>query len=105
MRFLMLEDLTHPFRHGRPCILDVKMGTRQYRADASPEKEQRQRLKSSTTTTGQFGLRLNGMQVWQKTEGVYAVKDKYWGRSVQVSAVCAPSFSHMMNINSDLMEG
>jgi inositol-hexakisphosphate 5-kinase len=59
----MLEDLTFPFREGRPCVLDVKMGTRQYRANASPEKEQRQRLKSSTTTTGQYGLRLNGMQV------------------------------------------
>jgi Inositol polyphosphate kinase len=63
VRFLMLEDLTFPFREGRPCVLDVKMGTRQYRANASPEKEQRQRLKSSTTTTGQYGLRLNGMQV------------------------------------------
>jgi hypothetical protein len=24
------------------------------------------------------------LQVWQRSAGVYAVKDKYWGRSIQV---------------------
>ncbi|KAG5184994.1 hypothetical protein JKP88DRAFT_348404 [Tribonema minus] len=87
VRFMMLEDLTFPFRSGRACILDVKLGTRQYRAGATPEKEQRQRLKSRTTTTGQFGLRLNGMRVWHKPSGAYVVRDKYWGRSIQADTL------------------
>lgn len=82
VRFIMLEDLIHPFREGAPCVLDIKMGTRQYRAAASFEKQQRQRMKSSSTTTEKFGLRLNGMRVWQTDPGAFVTHDKYWGRSV-----------------------
>mmetsp|Transcript_11064 Transcript_11064/g.16500 ORF Transcript_11064/g.16500 Transcript_11064/m.16500 type:complete len:436 (-) Transcript_11064:62-1369(-) len=83
VRFLLLEDLTFPFRSGRACILDVKLGTRQYRVGATAEKELRQRIKSKTTTTGQFGFRLNGMRIWNRKNNSFVIRDKYWGRSIQ----------------------
>ncbi|CAN0093948.1 unnamed protein product, partial [Phaeothamnion confervicola] len=91
VRFIMLEDLTHPFRAGYPCILDIKMGTRQHRTGATPEKVARQNMKCRSSTSAALGLRLNGMQVWQRATGQYLINDKYWGRTVQADTI-AESF-------------
>ncbi|XP_069980444.1 inositol hexakisphosphate kinase 1 isoform X1 [Penaeus vannamei] len=77
---IMLENLTFKFRY--PCVLDLKMGTRQYGDDAPESKRKSQTAKAANTTTITLGVRLVGMQVYNKEENCYVCKNKYYGRQL-----------------------
>lgn len=78
--FLMLENITSHYAH--PCILDLKMGTRQHGDDASADKRRKQMAKCAASTSASLGVRLCGMQVYDTSRNSYIKKDKYWGREL-----------------------
>jgi hypothetical protein len=61
--FMMLENVASASKFERPCVLDLKMGTRQHGDDASAEKRTRQMAKCAASTSASLGLRLCGMKV------------------------------------------
>lgn len=76
--FLVLEDLTA----GRswPCVMDVKVGTRSYEPDASPDKIAYEKSKFPLQET--VGFRLQGIKVFDTATRAYIELDKHFGRAI-----------------------
>ncbi|XP_054286312.1 inositol hexakisphosphate kinase 1-like isoform X2 [Macrosteles quadrilineatus] len=80
LKFIVLENLTWRFR--LPCILDLKMGTRQYGDNDTLEKRQSKMVKVISTTSAKLGVRIAGMQVYQASSGRFLCRNKLYGRTL-----------------------
>lgn len=76
--YLVLENLTMGYK--KPCVLDLKMGTRMYGDFASEAKRQSQKKKAVKTTSAKLGLRFCGSQRFSVSKNNFEKLDKYVGR-------------------------
>ncbi|KAK7485352.1 hypothetical protein BaRGS_00023451 [Batillaria attramentaria] len=78
---ILRTNIVAGYRH--PCVLDLKMGTRQHGDDAPKDKVTYQVSKCRNTTSAELGVRLCGMKVYQSTTGEYLLTDKAQGRRMR----------------------
>eukprot|EP00656_Telonema_subtile_P005293 TRINITY_DN12407_c0_g1_i1.p1 TRINITY_DN12407_c0_g1~~TRINITY_DN12407_c0_g1_i1.p1 ORF type:complete len:284 (+),score=23.93 TRINITY_DN12407_c0_g1_i1:170-1021(+) len=63
---IVIEDCCKGMR--KPCVLDLKMGTRQYGLNPTEEKKASKTAKARKSTTGSLGVRIGGMKAFIKEE-------------------------------------
>uniref|UniRef100_A0A914LHP9 Kinase n=2 Tax=Meloidogyne TaxID=189290 RepID=A0A914LHP9_MELIC len=84
--FIVLEDLVA--QYSKPCVIDLKMGTRQHGDDASAQKKLTQTQKCRQSTSSKFGVRLVGMQIYDRQSNQFTFVNKYEGRRMDHSQFC-----------------
>lgn len=81
--FLLLENVVAHYT--RPCVLDLKIGTRQHGDDASESKRHRQLMKCRHSTSATLGVRVVGMQMYEAETKSYFYVEKQEGRRIDAA--------------------
>tara|TARA_R110002050_G_scaffold30397_1_gene77638 strand:- start:809 stop:1657 length:849 start_codon:yes stop_codon:yes gene_type:complete len=81
-KYIALENITAGYRH--PCVMDIKLGTRQHLDTMSASKIEESIAKCKSSTSSALSLRVCGMKVYKPEIHSYHFYGKYWGRHVTV---------------------
>lgn len=104
-RFIIIEDLEDGFK--KPCMLDIKLGTRMYWDGAPQDKIDRHVATCKATTSGSLGLRICGMRLYCPLTDSWIYQEKAWGKSLRaddmVDAI-ALFFFDGIRLRTDLMD-
>ncbi|KAJ9464203.1 Inositol polyphosphate multikinase alpha [Diplonema papillatum] len=73
--YIEMEDLLHGLHKGSKAVasMDIKMGVKTWDESASPDKQQRERVKITPGTTAELGYRLVGMDAGREVVKHYDV--------------------------------
>jgi hypothetical protein len=71
---IVLEDVCYGFMY--PCVLDIKMGSRQYGVNAPEEKRLSKAAKAKQSASSSLGLRISGYKRWNAKARVFEAKGK-----------------------------
>ncbi|KAG0264613.1 hypothetical protein BG011_006459 [Mortierella polycephala] len=82
---LCLENVSHGFK--KACILDLKLGIQLYDDNASDAKKARLGAVSDNTTSGNFGIRLTGFQVYDSAKDDFTKYSKDYGKSLTENTI------------------
>ncbi|KAF9959812.1 hypothetical protein BGZ72_008730 [Mortierella alpina] len=82
---LCLENISHGFT--KPCILDLKLGTQLFDDNAPEEKKARLGAVSANTTSGKFGIRLTGFQVYDSSKDDFTKYSKHYGKGLNEDTI------------------
>nr|CCC91548.1 putative inositol polyphosphate kinase-like protein [Trypanosoma congolense IL3000] len=97
-QMIVLEDICSGFKH--PCVLDMKMGRRQYGLNPSEAKRRSKEHKAACTTTKQYGVRLAGMRRWCPDKQQYETRSKLAGRLLSLEELQDTVFRFMQRSQS-----
>ncbi|CAG8481760.1 3250_t:CDS:2 [Paraglomus brasilianum] len=74
---ICLENITHNF--SKPCVLDLKLGTRLYLDTESDAKKQKMIRKAEISTSKNLGIRLVAFRVYKEATDAYILYDREYG--------------------------
>ncbi|KAI9250773.1 inositol polyphosphate kinase-domain-containing protein [Sporodiniella umbellata] len=80
-----LENVLNGFT--QPCIMDLKLGSLLYHAEATAEKIERMKQQSANTTSSELGLRICGMKIYDPTRSRLVTFDKQLGKSLTAETI------------------
>eukprot|EP01121_Diplochlamys_sp_Union-15-3_P020724 TRINITY_DN8159_c0_g1_i1.p1 TRINITY_DN8159_c0_g1~~TRINITY_DN8159_c0_g1_i1.p1 ORF type:complete len:264 (+),score=26.40 TRINITY_DN8159_c0_g1_i1:30-794(+) len=78
--YIVLEDLSHQYT--KPCLLDIKVGTRTWSPQVSEKKKQRVIQRDLVTTTSTLGLRYCGSKGYNRVLDQYIYFTKAVGQKL-----------------------
>ncbi|KPI83506.1 putative inositol polyphosphate kinase-like protein [Leptomonas seymouri] len=94
-RMIMLEYVCYKFR--RPCVMDIKMGSRQYGLHPTAEKKRSKEQKAKLSTSARYGIRLAGYRRWNAAESRYTFRSKLQCRTLTLNEVNREISAFMLN--------
>ena len=98
--YIILEDLTR--KYSKPCIIDVKMGTRSFEPDATDEKKLNEAGKYPQQAD--FGLRIVAIRVYNPSnanadDSGYVYYSKHYGRSLSSRCKLKEAFRAFVGVH------
>ncbi|CAD2220329.1 hypothetical protein AGDE_15747 [Angomonas deanei] len=85
IQLIVLEDVCHGFSY--PCVMDMKIGSRQYGLNASERKKKSKNFKARTTCSWEYGIRLAGLRRWDEGQQAFTTKSKLQCRSLTLNEI------------------